>query len=233
VTRVDAPVQTADVAAAFASDNPVARRVRGIVDPSLLQVRADLEVDRLTRGASLDWLRRPRLTVHLDRVTIRRNGSSARFSPCARTTTAARRRIFTRSSVPSKKSTACAGRRCRRSSAPSWRSSGRASRTFRGVSATRIGINVSQFPAITGSAPEFFNPELSLLAFQQRVLSLADDERTPLRERLRFLSIVAANVDEFFMVRMAGLLAAATEHRRRATRAARAAGCCRWKSWPR
>src|SRR6185369_4575003 len=76
---VDAPVQTADVAAAFASDNPVARRVRGIVDPSLLQVRADLEVDRLTRGASLDWLRRPRLTVHLDRVIVRRNGASAGF----------------------------------------------------------------------------------------------------------------------------------------------------------
>jgi hypothetical protein len=67
VTRVDAPVHTSDVAAALASDNAVARRVRGIVDPSLLQVRADLEVDRLTRGASLVWLRRPRLTVHLDR----------------------------------------------------------------------------------------------------------------------------------------------------------------------
>jgi polyphosphate kinase len=56
--------------------------------------------------------------------------------------------------------------------------------------------------------PEFFNAELSLLAFQHRVLSLVASDATPLRERLRFLSIVGANVDEFFMVRMAGLIAA-------------------------
>src|SRR5262249_20897824 len=62
-------------------------------------------------------------------------------------------------------------------------------------------------PMSGGDGPEFFNAELSLLAFQHRVLSLVDDESTPLRERLRFLSIVGANVDEFFMVRMAGLLA--------------------------
>ena len=62
-------------------------------------------------------------------------------------------------------------------------------------------------PLSDGDGPEFFNAELSLLAFQHRVLSLVEDESTPLRERLRFLSIVGANVDEFFMVRMAGLLA--------------------------
>jgi len=58
---------------------------------------------------------------------------------------------------------------------------------------------------------EFLNPELSLLAFQSRVLSLAEDARTPLRERLRFLAIVGANLDEFFMVRMAGLRRVARE----------------------
>jgi polyphosphate kinase len=57
--------------------------------------------------------------------------------------------------------------------------------------------------------PEFLNPELGLLAFQHRVLSLAEDPRTPLRERLRFLAIVAGNVDEFFMVRMSALMEAA------------------------
>src|SRR5204862_386465 len=55
----------------------------------------------------------------------------------------------------------------------------------------------------------FLNPELSLLAFQERVLALAEDAATPLGERLRFLAIVSSNLDEFYMVRMAGLRAAA------------------------
>ena len=58
------------------------------------------------------------------------------------------------------------------------------------------------------------NPELSLLAFQRRVLALAEDPTTPLRERLRFMSIVSSNIDEFYMVRMPGLRAAARAGRR-------------------
>ena len=61
------------------------------------------------------------------------------------------------------------------------------------------------------------SPELSLLAFQRRVLALAEDPATPLRERLRFLSIVSSNVDEFYMVRMPGLRAAARAGRRSIT----------------
>jgi polyphosphate kinase len=55
----------------------------------------------------------------------------------------------------------------------------------------------------------FFNPELSLLAFQRRVLALAEDPAVPLLERLRFLGIVTSNIDEFFMVRIAKLRDAA------------------------
>ena len=60
-------------------------------------------------------------------------------------------------------------------------------------------------PYLSGIDERFFNRDLSWLAFNERVLSLARETAIPLLERVKFCAIFSSNLDEFFQVRVAGL----------------------------
>jgi polyphosphate kinase len=71
----------------------------------------------------------------------------------------------------------------------------------RNLSTARAGVPKRRFD----SPDLYLNPHLSLLAFQRRVLEEALHPTNPLLERVKFVSILGSNIDEFFMVRVAGL----------------------------
>ena len=211
--RVDSSVEASDPVIAVAENTPAGRRLRALVDPSLLVVRLDLEVERLTRTADRDWLGRHRLELHYDRITVRKRGDARNFHQLCvhgRRRSAARLERLARvlehehhlRPVP-------AGLRERAELLMRWKGEDEPERS---PNRSRDFLHAVPNAGRTGnSIPEFLNPELSLLAFQSRVLALAENPATPLRERLRFLAIVSANLDEFYMIRMAGLRRAAYE----------------------
>ncbi|MBC8040582.1 MAG: RNA degradosome polyphosphate kinase, partial [Opitutaceae bacterium] len=71
-------------------------------------------------------------------------------------------------------------------------------------------IPESRQRAVTPSAKPvksaYFNRELSWLAFNRRVLEQARNPRNPLLERVKFLAIVSSNLDEFFEIRVSGIM---------------------------
>jgi polyphosphate kinase len=74
------------------------------------------------------------------------------------------------------------------------------------LSELRVPIELARSREPAPRAPErFINAHLSAIEFNARVLALAEDARTPLAARLHFLSIVSANIDQMFMVDVAGL----------------------------
>ena len=212
--RVDSPVQSPDAKAAATENTEAGRRLRALVNPELLLPRLDLEVERLTRTADFNWLNRPRVELHYDRITARQGDESRSFhqlcihgkgqkaQPVERLARALESEHHLRR-LP-------VGLRDRAELLLRWKGS-KAGKE--GVTSARAVQRAPGASRDGETLAHFLNPQLSLLAFQSRVLSLAEDPRTPLGERLRFISIVSSNLDEFFMVRMAGLREKAREQR--------------------
>ena len=204
--RFDSPVRAADTLGALMEPTPAGRRLSALIDPALLVVRLELESERLTRNAGTDWLRRPKVELHYDAIVARRNGvSSSMFQLCVHhihgsgdAAVALARAIEEAHHLrPTTE-----GTRDRAELLLRWKGSNEGA-------APRPELDHGGRRGIDRG--EFLNPELSLLAFQSRVLAIAENPDTPLGERLKFLGIVSSNIDEFFMIRMAGLRRAARE----------------------
>lgn len=202
--RVSVRVDSTEPSEALAQRTIVRRRLAGLVDPAALQPWIALEVERVSRFAGRDWLGRPLVVVHYDDITVRRDSAARSFQLVTE-------HHLRGSAELAERIAADHGARLRPAPAPLQR----AELLMKWLPMAGSGGDSAHSGAMStgeaGADPAFLDPELSFLESQQRVLSLAESSELPLAERLRFLGIVAANLDEFFMVRVAGLKAALPE----------------------
>jgi hypothetical protein len=223
--RIEVTVRASNAREALDADSSVRSRLLSIVDPSALVVRVELEVDRLTRAVNPDLLLRRRAEMHFDRITVRRDRETRTlFQLCAhhRRGSASEFRRLVEGLEREHHLVGAEGDR-----------RGLAELLLRWMRpAAESGMHASSdheapYVTETHAVPEMLSPELSLLAFQRRVLAIAEDPATPLRERLRFLGIVTSNLDEIFMVtraasmvsrRATGSIAWSARSRRSSTR---------------
>lgn len=215
--RVDARVRSAEVRGALAENTSVARRIRALIDPALLDTQLDIEVQRVTRTAGHDFFRRPRFELHFDRLTVRRAGVARSFHHlCGHLRRGAADHLDALAQALERQHELGRQAHDPREYAELLLRWGRSDPRRDQLN----GSDEGQQPALlTDHAPaDLLNPELSLLAFQRRVLAIAQNPATPLRERLRFLGIVSSNLDELYMVRMGALRAAAAVPSREQTR---------------
>jgi polyphosphate kinase len=210
IVRVDSRVRGSDSASALAEDSAASRRLRTLVDPAALAPRLVLEIERLTRAAHRDLLRRPRLELHYDRITVRREGLSRTYHQLCGHVRRGNPEALHRLAAELERIHDLLPLR------GDPRDHAALLLRWAQADSTRTDIASSEetpleLRSMAQGAPELLSAELSLLAFQRRVLALAEDPRTPLRARLRFLGIVTSNLDELYMVRMPELRRAARD----------------------
>ena len=232
-------VRGSEAAEVLAERTGVVRRLRGVVDPATLAVRIAIEVEEYERVAGRDWLFRPRWRFRFEQIVVRDREEArafqqlvvrspqgdavglARIGDAIRETTGlhpvyadTRERAQFLSKWMRDPDDAKRPRRRDLVSLASrdWPAgTPPANPVVAAPPARRRARGSVKNAPVPNEPAQFLNSEIGHLEFISRVLALAEDSATPLGERLRYLAIVASNLDEFFMVRVAGLVHATEE----------------------